>query len=133
MIGISGASHFHFAREQILETARRSRYSEKPSRLRCIFACRNEQDVRRYVDEQVARHPGRIREPLYEVETTDPRPLMHHGDWAVAELVMGGGPEAEVAADRYWQGVQGPARPEAPGTFMEVITTSPLLVLRRLA
>ncbi|ACL58715.1 conserved hypothetical protein [Methylobacterium nodulans ORS 2060] len=132
MIGISRHSHYHFSREQVLERIRTRRHPQKPSRLRCVFTCPTEADIRQYVEEQMARHPSRVREPLYEVETTERNPLMHHGDWNLAEMVMRGGPGAEITADLYWQGIPGPDQPRGPGTYMEVITPSPLIVVRQL-
>ncbi|WP_244936535.1 DUF2441 domain-containing protein [Methylobacterium currus] len=119
-------------REEVLEKARMARFPLKPSRLKCIFACATEMDIREYVDTQMARHPGRVREPIYEVETTQSDPLTHRGDWNVAEMVLQAGRVAEIAADRYWQGVEGIDQPTGLSTYMEVITTSPLAVLRRL-
>ncbi len=47
-------------------------------------------------------------------------------------MVLQAGRVAEIAADRYWQGVEGIDQPTGLSTYMEVITTSPLAVLRRL-
>ncbi|MFE1603328.1 DUF2441 domain-containing protein [Methylobacterium sp. ID0610] len=132
MIGISQASHYHFAREQILEKARLGLYRSKPSRLKCVFACATEDDIRQYVEAQMHRHPGKVRDPIYEVETTDEAPDLHRGDWNMAETVMRGGREAEIAADLYWRGKAGSDQPFGSGTYMETITTSPLIVIRRL-
>jgi hypothetical protein len=132
MISISLYSHYEYEREKILEEARLLKFPHKPSRLKSIFTCLTKEDIRSYVEIQVSRHPGRVREPLYEVEIIDPTPLTHIGDWNLAEAVRCGGEEATLLAELYWQGTEGPEMPRV-GTYRELITTSPLRVVRRLS
>ncbi|ACA17389.1 hypothetical protein M446_2977 [Methylobacterium sp. 4-46] len=131
MIGVSLHCHYDHAREKILEEVRAAGFRDKPSRLRSIFACLTEEDVRAYVETQCARHAGRVREPLYEVESIDAAAPTHVGDWTIAEAVRCGGDEAVLLAELYWKGSEGPERPPV-GTYRELVTTSPLRVVRRL-
>ncbi|TDG02549.1 hypothetical protein E1N52_39215 [Paraburkholderia guartelaensis] len=117
-------SGWRMASEMIVETVRLARYPTMPSRLTCSYA---------YPNEQVARSTmtgSQVPLYLYEVELVDPskpcytlsRDLM-----SVANRMPRGvpfAPHVRVVADQYWS--------STGGTYPEVITESPLRVVRHL-
>lgn len=124
--GTSGGaeSGWKLASEMIVETVRLARYPTMPSRLTCSYA---------YPNEQVARSTmtgSPMPLYLYEVELVDPSKLCHtvSRDLMSAANRMPRGvpfaPHVRSVADQYWS--------SKGGAYPEVITESPLRVVRHL-
>lgn len=129
MIDVHGPNHFHFARERTLDRVRRRRFGGKPSRLSAVFVCPTEAGVRRYIDESCSRHPGRVPEMVYEVELVAPGPV-HLGDWRIPQALRDD--DGEGVAAQYWAGCDVSGVSIRDTRYDEVVTLSPLRIVRRL-
>lgn len=117
MIAAAGPAHWHFARETLLEEVRRRDFPSRPSRLACCFACPDEVQARRYVDERLRAQPGLVSARVYEVVALGG--ASHAGDWRLAESARD-----DAAARLYWRG-EGSAEIEC-----ELVLASALRVVR---
>jgi|GEM_PF-1581636 len=125
-IGTSDCSEkgWRLASEMIVEAVRLARYPTMPSRLTCSYA---------YPSEQIARstmNGSPMRLYLYEVELTDPSKPCHTVSRDLMSAVnrmprdIPFAPHVRLVADQYWS--------SKGGTYPEVITESPLRVVRHL-
>jgi hypothetical protein len=128
-----GPAHSHYNREMILEHVRAQHFDDKPSRLESCFACITVESARFYMN-TMAGKPGSLSAPvLYEVEKVDPGAPDHRADFNVVQPLPRRSETMEEIAHLYWRAALWCDIAGHPGLRCEeVVTTSPLRILRRL-
>jgi hypothetical protein len=134
-----GWRHSEALKEMALESARRSRFPSRPSRLDCAFAFPTADEARNF-RARIASFANHI---LYRVRLADPSAPLHITD---NRLSSPQGTMRDDWADEYWRdfdpntlsipgiGIWATAAASAPGGLQsrEILTLSPLVVEERL-
>jgi hypothetical protein len=113
-LGDAGPSGTIFVayRETVLESYRRERCLAKPSRLKGLFGCPDEQTIRAY---HAAHTPRNV---IYEVETIEDGPTHHQGDYMLAVFPPQMHPQMQyvrefpLRAAEYWSDTHPKLHPE---------------------
>lgn len=123
VVRLIGPSHHAWEREQVLESVRAARYSEKPSRLACCFC---------FESPNTADFYRRVRAPndvAYEVEKIEQDAPEHRSDFNVIQPLPGRSENMEQIADLYWTAGLWISVQEMPWIRCEeVLTASPLRI-----
>src|SRR5688572_28017896 len=105
-----------------------SRFPEKPSRLKSLFACQTVEAMRCY---------GSVHCPngfVYEVVMTDESARTHKGDFNAVEPLHGRPEDMWSMAQAYWEYALKTSVQEWPGIeCSEIVMASPLTVVRKIA
>lgn len=127
MIFYSMVDHHLWQREMIIEAVRVWSFAEKPSRLKCAFACDN-------LDTMVCYHTKEHPEEfIYQVEAVDPDALMHKGDFNAVAVPKGYHGNMWGIASEYWNYNLKTNMTEWPGIeCSEILVGSGLRVLQRI-
>lgn len=129
IVTTTGVRHTKWEMEQEFERVRVERFPDRPSRLQSAFCCPTEEGARFYL-EHAAKPP--LPPLLYEVELVDENAARHTTDYNLISVLY---PEQTHATNAvlYWEGQFRYTFPERPGVVAEeVLTTSPLRIVRRL-
>lgn len=121
-INLAGEKHGCWKRETILEKIRKELYSDRPSRLDCVFLCPTITDLRRFLE----MNQNRWFDTLYEVELFDPRDN-------VFETYLNSCPDKNDPEERivelghqYWKGVH------VPNGVKEILVDGDVRVLKHI-
>lgn len=119
-----GWTHPFALREALFEHVRQTEFPNAVSRLECAYFFDNEPDAERYRAE-----PSHIQTMLlYEVELVDPQARQFATDY---RRVNPHGPVDTEWVRAYWRGEMLP--PEGALSYREILSVTPLRVVRRLS
>ncbi|MEQ7801309.1 hypothetical protein ABDJ41_16060 [Pedobacter sp. ASV1-7] len=128
MVFYSKVDHHLWKREMTIEAMRIWNFAEKPSRLKCAFACDN-------LDTMVCYHVKENPEGfIYQVEAVDPHAPMHKGDFNAVGIPKGYPDNMWGIASRYWGYDLKTHITEWPGIeCSEILVGSGLRVIRKIS
>jgi hypothetical protein len=122
-----GPHHQSWKREIALEAVRVWNFPNKPSRLKCAFACETIETIRCYKSKQC---PDGF---IYEVDIIEKNAPQHKGDFNAVEPLPGLADDMWTIAHKYWEYKHITTILEWPGIeCSEILTASPLKVIRKI-
>ena len=127
MVFYSRVDHHLWKREMAIEAVRSWKFTDKPSRLKCAFACDN-------LDTMVCYHTKENPEGfIYQVEAVDPNAPMHKGDFNAVAVPQGYLDDIWGIASKYWDYYLKTHMAEWPGIeCSEILVGSGLRVIRKI-
>ncbi|MNJ87494.1 hypothetical protein D3C87_50140 [compost metagenome] len=128
MVFYSRVDHHLWKREMTIEATRVWNFVEKPSRLKCAFACDNLDTMVCY---HVKENPAGF---IYQVEAVDPNAPMHKGDFNAVAVPKGYPGNMWGIASRYWNYDLKTNMAEWPGIeCSEILVGSGLRVIQKIS